>query len=61
MKKDKKIKRNSRKNVRMLVFFISISIFIIFSFILYESLEEDNDLSIIGQGENVVVQVHDPG
>ncbi len=50
-----------RQNVRMLVSTTSVLILIIAGWLWYESTREDADLSAIGKGENVVVQVHDPG
>ena len=57
--KNKKARR--RQNVRMLVSITSVLILILAGWLLYESTKEDADLSVIGNGENVVVQVHDPG
>ena len=54
-------KARRRQNVRMLVSTTSILILIIAGWLWYESTREDADLSAIGKGENVVVQVHDPG
>ena len=54
-------KARRRQNVRMLVSIISILILILAGWLWYESTQEDADLSAIGKGENVVVQVHDPG
>ena len=54
-------KARSRQNVRMLVSITSILILILAGWLWYESTQEDTDLSVIGLGENVVVQVHDPG
>ena len=50
-----------RQNVRMLVSITSVLILILAGWLWYESTKEDADLSVIGNGENVVVQVHDPG
>jgi len=50
-----------RQNARWLVSITSILILLLASWLLYDSMQEDTDLSAIGQGENVVVQVHDPG
>jgi len=50
-----------RQNVRMLVSITSVLILILAGWLWYESTKEDADLSAIGKGENVVVQVHDPG
>ena len=54
-------KARSRQNVRMLVSITSLLILILTVWLWYESTQEDTDLSVIGLGENVIVQVHDPG
>ena len=54
-------KARRRQNVRMLVSITSVLILILAGWRWYESIQEDADLSAIGKGENVVVQVHDPG
>ena len=54
-------KARRRQNVRILVSITSVLILILGGWLLYESTHEDADLSAIGKGENVVVQVHDPG
>ena len=54
-------KARRRQNVRMLVSITSVMILILAGWLWYESIQEDTDLSVIGQGENVVVQIHDPG
>jgi len=54
-------KARSRQNVRMLVSITSVLILILTGWLWYESTQEDTDLSVIGLGENVIVQVHDPG
>ena len=54
-------KARSRQNVRMLVSITSVLILILSGWLWYESTMEDTDLSVIGLGENVIVQVHDPG
>ena len=54
-------KANSRQNVRVLVSITSVLILIFTGWLWYESIQEDADLSAIGLGENVIVQVHDPG
>ncbi len=51
----------SRQNARRLVSITSMLILLLAGWLLYDSMEEDTDLSAIGQGKNVVVQVHDPG
>ena len=54
-------KAHRRQNARWLVTITSVLILLLAIWLWYESLEEDNDLAAIGRGENVVVQVHDPG
>ena len=54
-------KARRRQNVRMLVSITSVLILILAGWLWYESTQEDADLSAIGKGDNVVVQVHDPG
>ena len=54
-------KARRRQNVRILVSITSLLILILAGWLWYESTQEDADLSVIGNGENVVVQVHDPG
>ena len=54
-------KARSRQNVRMLVSITSVLILILTGWLWYESSQEDTDLSVIGLGENIIVQVHDPG
>ena len=54
-------KARRRQNVRVLVSITSVLILLVAGWLWYERTQEDADLSAIGQGENVVVQVHDPG
>ena len=54
-------KARRRQNVRMLVSITSVLILILAGWLWYESTKEDANLSVIGNGENVGVQVHDPG
>ncbi len=54
-------KARSRQNVRVFVSITSVMILILAGWLWYESSQEDLDLSAIGKGENVVVQIHDPG
>ena len=66
MSKHHKQKRESKKahrrqNARWLVTVTSVLILLLAGWIWYESLDEDNELAAIGQGETVVVQVHAPG
>ena len=66
MNKRKKQKSDPKKtlrkrNVRILAYITSI-LFIVSLILLWnEDIEENNDLSIIGKGDNVIVQIHDPG
>ena len=60
-RKQKGKKARRRQNVRILVSITSVLILILAGWLWYESTKEDADLSVIGNGENVVVQVHDPG
>ena len=59
-KKESK-KANRRQNARWLVTITSVLILLLAIWLWHESLEEDNNLNSIGQGDNVVVQIHDPG
>ena len=54
-------KPNRRQNARWLVTITSVLILLLAIWLWYESLEENNNLNSIGQGENVVVQIHDTG
>ena len=54
-------KARRRQNVQVLVSITSVLILIIAGWLWYESTQEDSNLSVIGLGENVIVQVHDPG
>ena len=54
-------KARRRQNVQVLVSITSALILIVAGWLWYESTQEDADLSAIGLGENIVVQVHDPG
>ncbi len=54
-------KARMRQNVRLLVSITSVLILILTGWLWYESTQEDSDFSTIGKGENVVVQIHDPG
>jgi len=54
-------KARRRQNVRMLISITSVLILVLAGWVWYEGTKEDADLSAIGKGENVVVQVHDPG
>ena len=51
----------NRKKLQWLISIISLLTIIIISYLWYEDTKEINDLSLIGKGENVIVQVHDPG
>ncbi len=54
-------KSRRRQNVRVLVSTTIVLILILAGWIWHEGSQEDIDLSAIGIGENVVVQIHDPG
>jgi len=54
-------KARRRQNVRVLASITSVLILILAGWLWHETAKEDSDLSAIGLGENVVVQVHDPG
>ena len=55
------IHQNIKKQLRWFIYIIG-SFFIIATILLfYESSQEVSDLSLIGKGKNVIVQVHDPG
>ena len=54
-------KARRRQNVRMLVSITSVLILILAGWLWYESTQEDAEMCIRDRGENVVVQVHDPG
>ena len=60
-KKIKSVKKNQKKKAGWLIFVTSFLILTTFIFIFFESSKEVNDLSLIGKGENIIVQVHDPG
>ena len=66
MSKHRRVKGSSKKahqrqNVRWLVSITSVLILVLAGWIWLDSTEEDKDLSAIGKGENIVVQIHDPG
>ena len=58
-KKTAKVRR--REQVRWMSSLTCVLIIIVAGWIWWESTRENQDLSMIGQGQNVVVQVHDPG
>ena len=58
-KKSVKIRR--REQVRWLSTITSLLVLVIAVWLFWESSSENHDLSLIGQGTNVVVQIHDPG
>ena len=66
MSKHRRVKGSSKKalrrqNVRWLVSITSVLILVLAGWIWLDSTDEDKNLSAIGKGENIVVQVHDPG
>ena len=58
-KKTSKVRR--REQVRWMSSLTCVLLLIVAGWIWWESTRENQDLSLIGQGQNVVVQVHDPG
>ena len=58
-KKTSKVRR--REQVRWMSSLTCVLVLIVAGWIWWESTRENQDLSLIGQGQNVVVQVHDPG
>ena len=58
-KKTSKVRR--REQVRWMSSLTCVLVLIVAGWIWWESTRENLDLSLIGQGQNVVVQVHDPG
>ena len=58
-KKTSKVLR--REQVRWMSSLTCVLVLIVAGWIWWESTRENQDLSLIGQGQNVVVQVHDPG
>ena len=58
-KKTSKVRR--REQVRWMSSLTCLLVLIVAGWIWWESTRENQDLSLIGQGQNVVVQVHDPG
>ena len=58
-KKTSKVRR--REQVRWMSSLTCVLVVIVAGWIWWESTRENQDLSLIGQGQNVVVQVHDPG
>ena len=57
----KSLKTRRRDQVRWLSSITSVLVIIIAVWLFKESSSENYDLNLIGQGTNVVVQVHDPG
>ena len=58
-KNSSKVRR--REQVRWMSSLTCVLVLIVAGWIWWESTRENQDLSLIGQGQNVVVQVHDPG
>ena len=66
MNKNSSQNKDSKKNIkskkfRWIILIISFFTIIFFYYLWQEDSREVNDLSLIGNGENVIVQVHDPG
>ena len=57
----KSLKTRRRDQVRWLSSITSVLVIIIAVWLFWESSSENYDLTLIGQGTNIVVQVHDPG
>ena len=57
----KSLKTRRRDQVRWLSSITSVLVIIIAVWLFWESSSENQDLTQIGQGTNVVVQIHDPG
>ena len=57
----KSLKTRRRDQVRWLSSITSVLVIIIAVWLFWESSSENHDRTLIGQGTNVVVQVHDPG
>ena len=57
----KSLKTRRRDQVRWLSSITSVLVIIIAVWLFWESSSENQDLTLIGQGTNVEVQVHDPG
>lgn len=60
-KRSKSAKSRRRQNARWLSSITAVLVLIIAGWIWWEATQENRDLTLIGKGENVVVQVHDPG
>ena len=54
-------KARRRQNVKLLVSITSVLTLILAIWLWYKGMQTDSDLSAIGGGENIIVQVHDPG
>tara|TARA_Y100001970_G_C13615078_1_gene546745 strand:- start:177 stop:377 length:201 start_codon:yes stop_codon:yes gene_type:complete len=58
----KKLKHNNYgKKAKWLLLITSLFFLVAFIFLWKENSNEVNDLSLIGNGENIIVQIHDPG
>ena len=50
-----------RQQTRWLISITSVLILLVAGWLWWDTEVEDTNLAAIGQGENVIVQVHDPG
>ena len=50
-----------RQQTRWLISITSVLILLVAGWLWWDTEFEDADLAAIGQGENIIVQVHDPG
>ncbi|HIL87788.1 MAG TPA: hypothetical protein EYM25_03590 [Deltaproteobacteria bacterium] len=50
-----------RQQTRWLISITSVLILLVAGWLWWDTEFEDTDLAAIGQGENIIVQVHDPG
>ena len=50
-----------RQQTRRLISITSVLILLVAGWLWWDTEVEDANLAAIGQGENVIVQVHDPG
>ena len=57
----KSLQTRRRDQVRWLSSITSVLVIILAFWLFWESSSENHDLTLIEQGTNVVVQVHDPG
>ena len=61
LQKKDSIKKRQKKQLRWFIYITGSFFTLATIFLFYESSHEVIDLSLIGKGENVIVQIHDPG